>query len=529
MSISLSGSLVITGSIIASAGITGSFSGSATTSSYATTASSVLPLNQTLITSGSTLMTGSLQVTGSISTTGTITAQTLVVSTVSSSIEYASGSNIFGNLMTNVQQMTGSLKVTGSITQTGTNTTTSFAGLVGIGTTTPAYNLDVTGTGRFTSYVLGGNFTSNIATTNTINVGQVTSDPNYNFVGKSGYWGLRTDTSFGFNIDTYNSNTPKNVLNITQTGAATFSSTGKFGGGTTTQFKTLDVVGSISQVTTDWALYSTGSYISYQLGATTGNTYGNILVGTAGGTANGELRLNGALTLASTGAATFSSSVAIGDYLSVTGDTTLKSNTYLRYNNTYLYGRNIADTTYTTMIGYGNDGNINIANQKLLINPSTGAATFSSGIGIGGATATTGGIQFPATQVSSTDANNLDDYEEGTWTPTVVAVTGTYTTVTNQRGSYTKIGRQVTVQIYFIVSAKGTGSGGASITNLPFAAASSAAGDYYIGTGTDTSTSILFTIQVQQGSTTAYIYKYDGTDPIVAGHGNNFSVTYFTA
>jgi hypothetical protein len=29
------------------------------------------------------------------------------------------------------------------------------------------------------------------------------------------------------------------------------------------------------------------------------------------------------------------------------------------------------------------------------------------------------GIQFPATQVSSADANTLDDYEEGTWTPTI--------------------------------------------------------------------------------------------------------------
>ena len=73
-----------------------------------------------------------------------------------------------------------------------------------------------------------------------------------------------------------------------------------------------------------------------------------------------------------TGAATLTNSLSVGDFLSITGDTTFKSNAYLRYNNTYLYGRNVADTAYTTMLGYGNDGNINIANQKLLINPTTG-------------------------------------------------------------------------------------------------------------------------------------------------------------
>jgi len=32
-------------------------------------------------------------------------------------------------------------------------------------------------------------------------------------------------------------------------------------------------------------------------------------------------------------------------------------------------------------------------------------------------------VQFPATQVASADANRLDDYEEGTWTPDLTAAT----------------------------------------------------------------------------------------------------------
>ena len=120
MSISLSGSLVITGSIVASGGITGSFSGSATTSSYALTASSVNPLTQ------------SLSVSGSITATGILTAQTLVVQTITSSIVYSSGSNIFGNQLTDVQQMTGSLRVTGS------GNHYIQGGNVGIGTRSPS-------------------------------------------------------------------------------------------------------------------------------------------------------------------------------------------------------------------------------------------------------------------------------------------------------------------------------------------------------------------------------------------------------
>jgi len=90
-------------------------------------------------------LTGSLVMTGSLTTTGTITAQTLVVQTITSSIEYSSGSNIFGSLLTNTQTFTGSVNITGSITQTGVNTTSSFTGNVGIGTTTPLGSLNIRG------------------------------------------------------------------------------------------------------------------------------------------------------------------------------------------------------------------------------------------------------------------------------------------------------------------------------------------------------------------------------------------------
>lgn len=78
------------------------------------------------------------------------------------------------------------------------------------------------------------------------------------------------------------------------------------------------------------------------------------------------------------------------------------------------------------------------------------------------------GIQFPATQIANANANTLDDYEEGTFTPTIVgtstAGTGTYT---SQVGRYTKIGNRVLYHIHLGWSAH-TGTGDMRIAGLPF-------------------------------------------------------------
>jgi len=59
---------------------------------------------------------------------------------------------------------------------------------------------------------------------------------------------------------------------------------------------------------------------------------------------------------------------------------------------------------------------------------------------LGGSTTATGtGIAFPATQSASSDANTLDDYEEGTYTPTFPSMTVNSGTAVYS-GKYTKIG-----------------------------------------------------------------------------------------
>ena len=92
----------------------------------------------------------------------------------------------------------------------------------------------------------------------------------------------------------------------------------------------------------------------------------------------------------------------------------------------------------------------------------------------GGDVQVSSGITFPATQVSKSDANTLDDYEEGTWTPSIGG-TATYTT---QLGFYTKIGRQVTITFDLNILVLGTGST-SSISGAPFTPA--AGGNYYTG------------------------------------------------
>lgn len=77
-----------------------------------------------------------------------------------------------------------------------------------------------------------------------------------------------------------------------------------------------------------------------------------------------------------------------------------------------------------------------------------------------------GQLKFPATQNASADVNTLDDYEEGTWTPSL----GGTTTYANQVGKYTKIGRLVFLQCYLNITLIGTGST-VSISGVPFTSA----------------------------------------------------------
>jgi hypothetical protein len=101
--------------------------------------------------------------------------------------------------------------------------------------------------------------------------------------------------------------------------------------------------------------------------------------------------------------------------------------------------------------------------------------SFTTTIGVGNATPSTSGagITFPATQSASTDANTLDDYEEGTWTASYGGQTNT--------GTYTKIGRVVSIEV--ILNKAATFSG---MTGLPFSGAGVTPASKSRGNGSDT-------------------------------------------
>ena len=180
------GPAVFSGSITSTAGFTGSFSGTATSASYAANADLLDGLDSTVFTTtssfnaqtasftaftasintttssfstrvgalesytasqtlrnttyattgsntfiGSQVISGSLTTSGSITSTSTITAQTLVVQTITSSVVYSSGSNIFGNSLANTQVFSGSIIMNpGGLFVSG-------SGQIGINTTTP--------------------------------------------------------------------------------------------------------------------------------------------------------------------------------------------------------------------------------------------------------------------------------------------------------------------------------------------------------------------------------------------------------
>ncbi len=108
------------------------------------------------------------------------------------------------------------------------------------------------------------------------------------------------------------------------------------------------------------------------------------------------------------------------------------------------------------------DNNVIGTNTRFAIS-SVGDVSISTGnlvIGTSGK-----GIDFSATSGTGT-SELLDDYEEGTWTPTL----GGDTTYTAQSGTYTKVGNKVTVVGKITVNTLGTGST-TVVSGLPFTSA----------------------------------------------------------
>ena len=179
-------------------------------------------------------------------------------------------------------------------------------------------------------------------------------------------------------------------------------------------------------------------------------------------------------------------------------------------------------------------GGVSYTTPSMVINSAgvvslKGAATNATGVG----------ITFPASQSASSDANTLDDYEEGTWTP-VPTFGGNNTGMSyTSSGTYTKIGRVVTVRANFGISANGSSTGVWRLAGLPFTATSSGTnvgilfGDGFTFTAAQIGAAVL-----GGESTVTLIQETNGAGPSnwnylfdtnsYAGGDKFFTVTYFT-
>jgi hypothetical protein len=172
----------------------------------------------------------------------------------------------------------------------------------------------------------------------------------------------------------------------------------------------------------------------------------------------------------------------------------------------------------------------NLANLAPKLSATGGS--FATTIGVGAATpaASGAGITFPADQTiigASSDANTLDDYEEGTWTATLTPGSSGTITVNNAASvnRYTKIGQLVTITAYIEVSSVSSPVGRLALGGLPFSQDSSSIGGqcaYNLGlTGSPGGF-----YQIISGGTTILqldIQTADGTNPAI--NGANFITT----
>ena len=144
-----------------------------------------------------------------------------------------------------------------------------------------------------------------------------------------------------------------------------------------------------------------------------------------------------------------------------------------------LYYGKTTETVAVPASSVGDSHIVDMASSKL-----TGALPAISGASLTNLPAHTGNVAFPATQVASADANTLDDYEEGTWTPQLSDGTNNATNASNNLGSYVKIGKVIFISSTVSTTAIGSVSGNLRVSGLPFTALSSNLGfAVYCGSG----------------------------------------------
>lgn len=153
---------------------------------------------------------------------------------------------------------------------------------------------------------------------------------------------------------------------------------------------------------------------------------------------------------------------------------------------------------------------------------------------------TTNRVNFPVTQVPSTNPNTLDDYEEGTWEPILISDGGTITmNAAASGGLYTKVGRLVTITGVAVVTSVSSPTGNISLMGLPFVSANtlgSASPINVYAYGFEATMTTVVVGGIDQNSSSCTLQKTNGAGTVAvlgpdikAGTSINFSCTYMTA
>ena len=170
---------------------------------------------------------------------------------------------------------------------------------------------------------------------------------------------------------------------------------------------------------------------------------------------------------------------------------------------TFLRGDNTFATASLTGVTTGS-GNVTISNGNLVLGTSGK------------------GIDFSATSDGTTMSSELlNDYEEGTFTPTWLSQGGSVTGSSGVTGSYIKIGKQVTVNATGILTTN------SASTNYKFSNAPFQANGNFTGVGHEygqTGTSQL--VWIDDNSSQINLKKYDGA--MIQNPYLRLTITYFT-
>jgi hypothetical protein len=155
-----------------------------------------------------------------------------------------------------------------------------------------------------------------------------------------------------------------------------------------------------------------------------------------------------------------------------------------------------------------------VAGANVAYMNSTGLQMTGGSLSLGGTTIipAVGQYAFPATQNPSADANTLDDYEEGTWTPSISFGSGS-ATVTAAAGTYTKIGRVVTCSIN-IELGSASSAANLQINNLPFSQLNSHCSS---GVVRENAANGLFYAFSFGSGTLVYMHRYDNSNTLSNG------------